>query len=493
MKKTLLYGLASMFALSFAACDNYEEPNPTPQTNAQEAVFKASEVTITNALNATGAYNLTDLSEKNQNITVATIASPALPSGYDYGVDLAISADNFATAFPVDATVSPSATEGMWDITINPTDLNEAYYNNITKHPETAAIQTRFLLKTVCGNQYGYIGGLTNYYGPYSFSMTPIHRVPIESAYYLVSNSNNWSVAQAIKMDHSGNDPYVDPVFTLMFEVTKEQADAGFEWKIIPQSTYAAGSLVNGEGAQWGLQIENSHALDGKLAPMTISNDGAVDFTPYAGVLRNAGEWILSINVEQGTYQFIPKADFLYTPGDSNNWNQTASQLLSTSDYVHFNGYAHLKGSFKFTNAPDWEHINYGLGNKAGSLSTDGGAGNLSAPEDALYWCNVNIAALTYELAQIKSYGLIGNATPGGWDADTNLTPSADFLVWTGTVELKEGAFKFRANGGWDINLGGDMQNLTPGGADIASPGAGTYEIKLDLSKIPYSCTLTKK
>ena len=62
---------------------------------------------------------------------------------------------------------------------------------------------------------------------------------------------------------------------------------------------------------------------------------------------------------------------------------------------------------------------------------------------------------------------------------------SDDNLIWKGTIEFKGGEFKFRCNDDWDVNLGGDMQNLTPGGANIASPGEGTYEVTLNLSQAP--------
>lgn len=87
---------------------------------------------------------------------------------------------------------------------------------------------------------------------------------------------------------------------------------------------------------------------------------------------------------------------------------------------------------------------------------------------------------------------MIGNATPQGWDASTALT-SDDYLVWKGTVAMTEGEFKFRANDNWDINLGGSLDDLVQGGDNIKSPGAGTYEVTLDLSKLPYTATFTKK
>jgi hypothetical protein len=126
-------------------------------------------------------------------------------------------------------------------------------------------------------------------------------------------------------------------------------------------------------------------------------------------------------------------------------------------------------------------------------LSTDPGAGNLSVSTLGLYYCKVNTASLTYSVEYISTIGVIGDATPEGWNASTALTPSSDFLTWTGTVTLGGGELKFRANDAWTINLGGSFDNLVADGANIASPGAGTYKITLDLSALPYSATLVKQ
>ncbi|MDD3787583.1 MAG: hypothetical protein PHO94_02675 [Petrimonas sp.] len=55
--------------------------------------------------------------------------------------------------------------------------------------------------------------------------------------------------------------------------------------------------------------------------------------------------------------------------------------------------------------------------------------------------------------------------------------------TWTVTTTLTAGkSFKFRANDGWDINLGGNMQNLTYGGDNISVTTSGSYLVTLDLS-----------
>lgn len=111
MKKIAIYGLASLFALSFVACDNYEEPNPTPQTNPQEPIFKASDITVTNDFGSE-VYDLTSLAEAGSNIKVATISSAVEPEGYTFGSKVLISADDFANSYTVASTVEASEEGG---------------------------------------------------------------------------------------------------------------------------------------------------------------------------------------------------------------------------------------------------------------------------------------------------------------------------------------------------------------------------------------------
>ncbi|MDX9696061.1 MAG: SusF/SusE family outer membrane protein [Bacteroidales bacterium] len=103
-------------------------------------------------------------------------------------------------------------------------------------------------------------------------------------------------------------------------------------------------------------------------------------------------------------------------------------------------------------------------------------------------------------------WGLIGDATPGGWGADTEMTPNEDGTEWTWTgnlasvpatetTEAKDGEFKFRANGSWDSQIGDDGA----GGAEFSSNAAswkitaaeaGNYTIVLN--SVTPSMTITK-
>ncbi|MCB0639322.1 MAG: RagB/SusD family nutrient uptake outer membrane protein, partial [Lewinella sp.] len=100
----------------------------------------------------------------------------------------------------------------------------------------------------------------------------------------------------------------------------------------------------------------------------------------------------------------------------------------------------------------------------------------------------VNLNDLTYTLTPVF-WGLVGDAT-GSWDVDQDMTYDAEEGAWTLTTDLTGGGkIKFRANDGWDINLGdnGGDALLEYGGGDIPIPNNGTYEVKLYLGKPDYT------
>lgn len=476
--KKLLYISALVLGLGFAACDDYREPNPPAQSNPQESILKTDEVNVTPLVE--GVCNLADLNASGSIIEMANINCATLPAGYEFVANVEISADDFASAYGVQSEVTK--TGDNYVVSILPSDLQGVYYENISKSPAQADIQYRLSLMTRINTQLAYVGGPGYYYGPFDMTILPFpSENVIENTYYLVTSADNWDFSKAIKLSNSGKSPYDDPKFSATFEVTNNQIAAGYEWKVIPESTYAAGTMTG--NTNYGGVANEDNALAGTLV---LGGDN--------GVLNTAGQYQFVIDMSALTYEFASAVDFLYTPGDANGWNQSASQVLYTNNYEDYYGYAYLStGGFKFTSAPDWNHTNYGLSSTPGALDTDGSAGNLTVEETGLYWCHVNTVTLTYEVTLISTYGVIGDSTPGGWDASTALTPSEDFLTWEGDIEFVGGEFKFRANDDWGINLGGALENLTQDGSNIASPGEGTYHVVLNLGNYPYSATITKK
>ncbi len=186
----------------------------------------------------------------------------------------------------------------------------------------------------------------------------------------------------------------------------------------------------------------------------------------------------------------------LYVPGGYQGWDPTKTSTVLASANVDgkYEGYLNFPDAnteFKFTDGPAWD-VNYGDTGADGVL--DQGGDNIKAAEAGFYKIDVDLNTLTYTLLK-TDWGLIGSATPGGWDSDQNLTYDAASNSWSIQLDLVPGDIKFRANDAWDLNYGDDGKDalLEKNGANIAIATAGNYKITLFLDKPDhtYSIELT--
>lgn len=470
----------AVLSLCFTSCED-DWVEALPQSNPQETLVEDNCITISQTLPA--AIDLKAINEANDTVPLFDVTEVKdIPAGTDVSFVMQISkTEDFAKYAEIPVVNVDSKCYAL------ASSIQKEYLSLIGRSPKAKDVYVRYASYMVKnGASSVRIGGPDYFIGQTVVNVTPYPSdLVIEDNYYLLGTINGWSVATAIKFDHSG-DPYDNPVFTLKVDISEADAAAGWWWKIVPESTYITGDWVKAPNSQYGPEANGDEAAEGLLVPMTTETE------PGAGCLKIGGQLLLTINMEEGTYAFTSAVDYLYTPGGSNGWNQANSQRLFTSNYADYFGYAYLDGEFKFSNAPDWDHTNYGKGAAEGTLSTDGGAGNLMVSAKGLYWCSVSTAALTYTLTQITTIGVIGDATPAGWDASTALTPTDDkMLVWEGDVDFSAGGeWKFRANDAWDVNLGGTLDNLQQNGSNLPTPGAGKKHIRLDLTNIPYTVTV---
>ena len=88
-------------------------------------------------------------------------------------------------------------------------------------------------------------------------------------------------------------------------------------------------------------------------------------------------------------------------------------------------------------------------------------------------------------------WSIIGDATAGGWSADTNMIFNTSTSTYSITVPLSVGSFKFRLDGSWTTNYGDDGNNLSldAGGANIPIATAGTYTIVANFATHTYTIT----
>jgi len=104
-----------------------------------------------------------------------------------------------------------------------------------------------------------------------------------------------------------------------------------------------------------------------------------------------------------------------------------------------------------------------------------------------LILCQENIAS---EIITFETIGIIGDATPGGWDEDTDLVQDgANPDMWMANIEFTDGEAKFRANDDWAINWGSlDFPTgVGTQGGDNIPVVAGLYEVSLNTATGEYN------
>lgn len=198
-------------------------------------------------------------------------------------------------------------------------------------------------------------------------------------------------------------------------------------------------------------------------------------------------------------YDAFVEFPLLYVPGDYQSWNpgNLNTTLKSVAFNKTFTGFVHIlsgSGEFKFTEEPDWvDGKNYGDTGADGKLDNESDAANIKVTKFGTYEVTVDLAAKTYTMSEPKLWGIIGDATSGGWDKETPMNFNKDLNVLTITADLKVGGMKFRANQSWDYNLGPKDGALVKDGDNISIAEAGNYTITLDF-KVPgeISYTMTK-
>jgi hypothetical protein len=189
----------------------------------------------------------------------------------------------------------------------------------------------------------------------------------------------------------------------------------------------------------------------------------------------------------------LPYPDKLFLIGSIVNWNlSNAIEFKKVNEGVFEMFYQFAADDeFKFIQAQGSYSGDWGKDPANAGKIVQEGEINLTVPSGAgFYRIQVNFVDKTYTLTK-TSWGLVGEATPGGWNTDTDMTFEAPY-TWKIDVTLAAGLFKFRANDAWDINLGdtGANGSLEYNGDNITGPGVGNYTIKIVLAPSGYTYTV---
>ena len=304
------------------------------------------------------------------------------------------------------------------------------------------------------------------------FQIKAIPEAPvIEEGYYLVGDMfttddvNGWTKEVAKAFNHSDKDVYEDPVFTVSFETTK----ADQYWKIIPKKNIDSGDIW--AAGVVGPKVDGDDSMTG-----TLTNGDA-----KAGKIAKAGKYKLTINMMDYTYTIeeVKYDPFIYFIGATDGWTNAEQKLAlvdaNTGTYTGFLYCAdpnNWGNQFKFQRvAGSWDNeINAGAFNTFdGAATNENGNIGVNAGE-GVYYFDVNLANGTIKATKVETMGIIGGFN--NWGGDAVMTWNAEEYCFEATnVGVTADGWKFRVNGGWDINLGGSLNNLTAGGDNIAVAG----------------------
>lgn len=293
----------------------------------------------------------------------------------------------------------------------------------------------------------------------------------IEEGYYLVGDMftteahGGWTKEAAKAFNHSDKDVYEDPVFTVSFETTK----ADQYWKIIPKKNIDSGDIL--AAGVVGPKVDGDDSMTGAL-----TNGDA-----KAGKIAKAGKYKLTINMMDYTYTIeeVNYDPFIYFIGSTDGWSSSDQKLALVDEAKGvYTGYVYVADpngaglQFKFQRvAGSWDNeINAGAFNTFSDAATnEGGNFGVNAGE-GVYYFDVNLSEGKITATKVEKMGIIGGFN--NWADDAVMTWNAKEYCFEATnVGVTADGWKFRVNGGWDINLGGSLDNLTAGGDNLSVAG----------------------
>ena len=467
MKKFLLYSLFGAAALSMASCNEDFNDVAAPQEWAQEEAITLPGLTISSVATV-------DLAQAGDSVT---IFNPSVSGTLPEGTTL----DNFRVDLVAEngQKTLDASTSGK----VLTSELQAAIEELYGKRPEERTFNATIYANVMMNGQASLIKAET--------TVKAIPVAPqISQNYYLIGAPSAWEpTCVTMPFNHSGKDVYEDPIFTIVFPVSD-----GETW-------FAVADDITVETADWKqvfgcAEGNGANGEEGVLKRRAdLTDDGS-----FKVVVNGDAKFIkMTLNMMEYTYKIekLNFQEFIYVPGNHQSWKpETAPALQSPNFDGVYKGFSYLNGNFKFTKERNWNgEYNFNDFATKDDIFFNNDGSNINITEEGFYQITADVAAS--KLSAVRTtWGIIGPAQAGGWDSDTDMTWNAADESWTATVELAADEFKFRANDDWGINVGGSFENLTQDGGNMKVAEAGTYEVKLFLTRSASDkmyCTLTKK
>ena len=187
----------------------------------------------------------------------------------------------------------------------------------------------------------------------------------------------------------------------------------------------------------------------------------------------------------------------VWLPGTANGWSHNTAQHLfcyaeDGNTYVGVTdfGEAYADNQFKVTGAAGWadETGNWGMADpsapaESASITLKNGSQDNITIYRAHRYYHFTFTKDNLGLKMDKGFDKVGViGLNGDWDNDIVMTLSNNKQLFYVDIDVpSDTEFKFRLDGGWDTNWGGDMSGLT-GGGDNIPVSAGQYRVYLNLN-----------
>lgn len=237
------------------------------------------------------------------------------------------------------------------------------------------------------------------------------------------------------------------------------------------------------------IRIVASLGLSGDL-PM-VSNSISVTVNPYS----IADPQLFLIGAPQAYYglsAWSPQTGMsMRYIGDGETMVFEAYVKVAAGDGLKFGG---TQGEWSAID----EAGNYGMGDEPGTIKNSGGASDFkiaAADGDGLYYIQVDLDEMTIKYVKMN-WGIIGDATPGGWSDETPMNYDFATNKYTLTANLTAAGLKYRSantgnfiyagqdNSAWKFNVGNSDPKVTYNAEapNFTIAAAGSHDLELTIN-----------
>lgn len=525
MKKLGLYTMA-LLSLGLVACNQDFDTEFVPQTNLPESLLKASDVSVAAASATT--INLADYIDEetgvNKDISIGTVsvAEGAMPANTVLKALVEFSKnEDFSESIILDA----NSLEGSNEISVKAGDLQDAYFNNITRNPAETPLYIRTVIHTVTGGSAEAIVGKPgeNFFAQRNVQFTPLFKVQIAPAYYVIGAGAGWSAdgARTQKFSHSDADVYDDPIFTIIVDAggddcwfaigddTAIDAVAAGDWTQLFGTKGASEDLTGTMDRRYNLGGDHSfHVTGAKKIRITLDmmeysyKIEPVDIADAYYLVGGPGSWSSdkSLKFSHSSADVFDDPVFTYVfegnGGTGDIWftfgDAEALDAIDANDWNKLFGYVgdfDMSGSFDRRNAIGAEN----------TFHVDGTA--------KFYRFQVNMMTKTYTITPLDfdPYVYFIGATDGWSNAEQKLALTDESGIYSGYLYVADPngwgvEFKFQKEpGNWDTQLNSNTFTSITGGFEKggdnikAADGEGVYYVTLDMANLTLNAVKVEK